>query len=118
MYNFELIIPIASLFLCTYSNILKIVLILTIDFNEFNFQSFSEMDPETAALEREHEALTRVKYISKIQIGSYEIDTWYFSPYPGDYGKEPKLWICEYCLKYMRFEMSYNIHRVGNASTI
>lgn len=72
------------------------------------------MDPETAALEREHEALTRVKYITKIQIGPYEIDTWYFSPYPGDYGKEPKLWICEYCLKYMRFEMSFNIHRVSN----
>ncbi len=71
------------------------------------------MDPETAALEREHEALTRVKYITKIQIGSYEIDTWYFSPYPSDYGKEPKLWICEYCLKYMRFEMSYVVHKVN-----
>lgn len=74
------------------------------------------MDPETAALEREHEALTRVKYITKIQIGSYEIDTWYFSPYPDEYGKEPKLWICEYCLKYMRFEMSYNLHRVSISS--
>lgn len=71
------------------------------------------MDPETAALEREHEALTRVKYITKIQIGLYEIDTWYFSPYPVDYGKEPKLWICEYCLKYMRFEMSYIVHKVS-----
>ena len=71
------------------------------------------MDPETAALEREHEALTRVKYITKIQIGPYEIDTWYFSPYPGEYGKEPKLWICEYCLKYMRFELSYSIHKAS-----
>lgn len=69
------------------------------------------MDPETAALEREHEALTRVKYITKIQIGCFEIDTWYFSPYPDDYGKVPKLWICEYCLRYMRFEMSYSLHR-------
>ncbi|XP_065218609.1 histone acetyltransferase KAT8-like [Planococcus citri] len=81
--------------------------------NEINHvpKSIAEMDPETAALEREHEALTRVKYITRIQIGCFEIDTWYFSPYPDDYGKVPKLWICEYCLRYMRFEMSYNLHR-------
>ena len=68
------------------------------------------MDPTTAALEKEHEALTKVKYIDKIQIGKYEIDAWYFSPYPDEYGKQPKLWICEYCLKYMRFERTYVKH--------
>ena len=68
------------------------------------------MDPTTAALEKEHEALTKVKYIDKIQIGKFEIDTWYFSPYPEEYGKQPKLWICEYCLKYARLETSYQCH--------
>ena len=68
------------------------------------------MDPTTAALEKEHEALTKIKYIDKIHIGKYEIDTWYFSPYPDEYGKIPKLWICEYCLKYMRFEKTYIRH--------
>lgn len=29
------------------------------------------MDPTTAALEKEHEAITKVKYIDKIQIGKY-----------------------------------------------
>ena len=75
-------------------------------------QSFEEMDPTTAALEKEHEALTKVKYVNKIQIGKYEIDTWYFSPYPEEYGKQPKLWICDYCLKYMKFERSYKKHLV------
>lgn len=81
--------------------------------NEINHVqlSYSEMDPETAALEREHEALTRVKYITKIQIGKYEIDTWYFSQYPEKYAIEPKLYICEYCLKYMRFASSLQIHK-------
>ena len=32
-------------------------------------QSLEEMDPTTAALEREHEALTKIKYINKVQIG-------------------------------------------------
>ena len=70
-------------------------------------QTYAEMDPTTAALEKEHEALTKVKYIDRIQIGKYEIDTWYFSPYPDEYGKQPKLWICQFCLKYMRIEKTY-----------
>lgn len=47
-------------------------------------------------------------------LGKYEIDTWYFSPYPEEYGKQPKLWICEYCLKYMRLEKTYRYHMVKN----
>lgn len=73
-------------------------------------KSFEEMDPTTAALEKEHEALTKVKYINKVQLGKYEVDTWYFSPYPEEYGKQSKLWICEYCLKYMRLETTYVQH--------
>lgn len=71
------------------------------------------MDPTTAALEKEHEAITKVKYIDRVQIGRFEIDTWYFSPYPDEYGKQPKLWICEYCLRYMRLEKSYRYHMVS-----
>lgn len=73
-------------------------------------KTYAEMDPATAALEKEHEAITKVKYIDRIQIGKYEIDTWYFSPYPDEYGKQPKLWICEYCLTYMRLEATYRQH--------
>lgn len=50
--------------------------------------------------------------MDKIHIGHYEIDAWYFSPFPEDYGKQPKLWICEYCLKYMKFEKTYRFHLV------
>uniref|UniRef100_A0A8C6Y3D0 Histone acetyltransferase n=1 Tax=Naja naja TaxID=35670 RepID=A0A8C6Y3D0_NAJNA len=56
------------------------------------------------------EFITKVKYVDKIHIGNYEIDAWYFSPFPEDYGKQPKLWICEYCLKYMKFEKTYRYH--------
>uniref|UniRef100_UPI00398F3732 histone acetyltransferase KAT8 n=1 Tax=Pristiophorus japonicus TaxID=55135 RepID=UPI00398F3732 len=73
-------------------------------------KTYAEMDPTTAALEKEHEAITKVKYVDKIQIGNYEIDAWYFSPFPEDYGKQPKLWVCEYCLKYMKFEKTYRFH--------
>ncbi|CAG9857220.1 unnamed protein product [Phyllotreta striolata] len=73
-------------------------------------KTYAEMDPTTAALEKEHEQITKVKYIDRIQIGRFEIDTWYFSPFPEDYGRQSKLWICEYCLKYMRLEKSYKYH--------
>ncbi|CAG9828862.1 unnamed protein product [Diabrotica balteata] len=75
-------------------------------------KTYAEMDPTTAALEKEHEQITKVKYIDKIQIGRFEIDTWYFSPFPEEYGRQSKLWICEYCLKYMRLEKSYRYHMV------
>ncbi|CAG2174011.1 unnamed protein product [Oppiella nova] len=74
-------------------------------------KTLAEMDPTTAALEREHEAITKVKYVDRIQFGKYEIDCWYFSPFPEEYGKQPKLWICEYCLKYMRLEKTYRYHQ-------
>ncbi|XP_026871485.2 histone acetyltransferase KAT8 [Electrophorus electricus] len=73
-------------------------------------KTYAEMDPTTAALEKEHEAITKVKYVDKIQIGNFEIDAWYFSPFPDDYGKQPKLWICEYCLKYMKYEKTFRYH--------
>ena len=62
--------------------------------------------------------ITKVKYIDKIQIGKYEIDTWYFSPYPDEYGKQCKLYICEYCLKYMKLEKTFRYHQVRALITL
>ncbi|KXJ27871.1 histone acetyltransferase KAT8 [Exaiptasia diaphana] len=73
-------------------------------------KTYAEMDPTTAALEKEHEAITKIKYIDKAQFGKYEIDTWYFSPYPEEYGKVNKLWVCEYCIKYMKYEKTFQDH--------
>lgn len=44
------------------------------------------------------------KWPSMIQMGKYEIQTWYSSPYPHEYARLPKLFICEFCLKYMKSE--------------
>ncbi|XP_051926726.1 histone acetyltransferase KAT6B isoform X2 [Hippocampus zosterae] len=37
-----------------------------------------------------------------IEFGKYEIQTWYSSPYPPEYSRLHKLYLCEFCLKYMR----------------
>nr|XP_055025351.1 histone acetyltransferase KAT6B isoform X3 [Misgurnus anguillicaudatus] len=37
-----------------------------------------------------------------IEFGKYEIQTWYSSPYPPEYARLQKLYLCEFCLKYMK----------------
>ncbi|MCO5603996.1 hypothetical protein L7F22_058153 [Adiantum nelumboides] len=55
-----------------------------------------------AASLREHEEFTKVKNISKIELGKYEIDTWYFSPFPPEYSNCDKLFFCEFCLNFLK----------------
>lgn len=66
---------------------------------------------ELAELEREHEEMTKVKNIHNIVIGNWDVETWYFSPYPSEFSPCETLYICEYCLKYMKLKCSYRKHR-------
>nr|XP_060625113.1 histone acetyltransferase KAT6B isoform X2 [Anolis sagrei ordinatus] len=45
---------------------------------------------------------TNGRYPSVIEFGKYEIQTWYSSPYPQEYARLSKLFLCEFCLKYMK----------------
>lgn len=67
-------------------------------------------DEVVAALERAREERTKVRNISEIVFGRYRVNAWYFSPYPGQYGKADKLYICGNCLKYMDRESDYAAH--------
>ena len=40
--------------------------------------------------------------INAIEIGRYCINTWYFSPYPQEFAELEKIYVCEFCLKYMK----------------
>ena len=37
-----------------------------------------------------------------IEMGRFEMEVWYQSPYPDDLARLPKLYLCEFCLVYMR----------------
>ncbi|CAN7940263.1 unnamed protein product, partial [Ixodes hexagonus] len=39
--------------------------------------------------------------IRALEMGRYEMDVWYSSPYPEEYQRLAKLYLCEFCLKYM-----------------
>ncbi|KAM9134008.1 histone acetyltransferase KAT6B isoform 5-T9 [Pangshura tecta] len=45
---------------------------------------------------------TNGRYPSVIEFGKYEIQTWYSSPYPQEYARLSKLYLCEFCLKYVK----------------
>jgi hypothetical protein len=60
---------------------------------------------------------------ASIEFGIYEIQTWYSAPYPQEYARLPKLYICEFCLKYMKsrgmlerhiMKCGWNAHPPGN----
>lgn len=45
-----------------------------------------------------------------IEFGKYEIQTWYSSPYPQEYARLSKLYLCEFCLKYTKSKMILERH--------
>lgn len=52
--------------------------------------------------------------IKTIRFGTFDIDTWYSAPYPEEYQNVPdgRLWLCEFCLKYMKSGFVAGRHRV------
>lgn len=71
-------------------------------FDEANAISVEHLDPVSAQLEKEREEATKVKNVGSIVMGKYEMDAWYFSPYPlPPPSQVDHLFLCEYCLKYM-----------------
>ncbi|KAG0640791.1 acyl-CoA N-acyltransferase [Tuber brumale] len=87
-------------------------------------QSGTSGTPETFSKEYEIEKLrtsgsmtqsaheiSRVRNLSKLQIGRYEVEPWYFSPYPVEYTEEEMVFICEFCLSYFGEERRFQRHR-------
>lgn len=42
----------------------------------------------------------KVKNIDTVVFGRFEVDAWYFSPYPAEVTKSRKIFVCEFCFKY------------------
>uniref|UniRef100_A0A6A7FZ34 histone acetyltransferase n=2 Tax=Hirondellea gigas TaxID=1518452 RepID=A0A6A7FZ34_9CRUS len=39
---------------------------------------------------------------ARIHFGQYDVSTWYSAPYPQEYARLTMLYLCEFCLKYMK----------------
>lgn len=90
----------------------------------FDYEMFREAQCRAAELiqndlkqnsvEMNHKLTTHSKKISlsQIQMGRYEMDIWYSSPYPEEFLNLPKLYICEFCLKYFGSPIILERHAV------
>ncbi|WFD03442.1 histone acetyltransferase [Malassezia obtusa] len=52
--------------------------------------------------------------VRMIRFGKYDIDTWFQAPFPEEYSSVPggRLWVCEFCLKYMKSRFMATRHRL------
>ncbi|RYP74883.1 hypothetical protein DL771_002804 [Monosporascus sp. 5C6A] len=55
--------------------------------------------------------LARIRNISKVQFGRWDLFPWYFSPYPEAFTQEDIIYICEFCLCYYGDQKSFARHR-------
>jgi len=46
--------------------------------------------------------ITRMKNIELVELGRHKFKPWYFSPYPQELVCLPCIFLCEYCLKYVK----------------
>ncbi|XP_074605224.1 histone acetyltransferase KAT7-like [Brevipalpus obovatus] len=78
----------------------------------FDYEMFREAQSRAAELVQEQikEEPPKRSGIKAIEMGKYEMDVWYSSPYPPDYSCLPKLYICEFCLKYFNSSLTVKRH--------
>ena len=55
--------------------------------------------------------ISRVRNLERIQMGKYEIEPWYFSPYPAEFVDSDLVYICEFCLSYFGSNTQFTRHR-------
>lgn len=78
----------------------------------FDYEMFRQAQSKAAELVQEQikENPPEKSGIKTIEMGKYEMDCWYSSPYPPDYSCVPKLYICEFCLKYFNSSLTMRRH--------
>ena len=52
----------------------------------------------------------KLKNIDVVVIDEYEVGTWYFSPYPSEYTNSAVLYLCGFCLTYLKSEAQLSRH--------
>ncbi|XP_072025620.1 histone acetyltransferase KAT5-like isoform X2 [Amphiura filiformis] len=63
-------------------------------------------------LDKSHDDIvTRMKNVNMIELGRYRIRPWYFSPYPVELTILPVIYLCEFCLKYMKSRKCLDRHK-------
>ncbi|EDW01949.1 GH21719 [Drosophila grimshawi] len=68
-------------------------------------------NPPEMATEKNHSLIHCGQSPKSIEIGKWNIDTWYSSPFPQEYARLLKLFLCEFCLKYTKSRSVLDRHQ-------
>ncbi|XP_050537303.1 histone acetyltransferase KAT7 isoform X2 [Daktulosphaira vitifoliae] len=69
----------------------------------YDFKLFQEAQSVASEkIEEDLKQLPNFKGTKYLEMGKYEMEVWYQSPYPEEYTQVPKLYLCEFCLHYMK----------------
>ncbi|KAK4468455.1 hypothetical protein MN116_007660 [Schistosoma mekongi] len=74
--------------------------------NQLTSNDCNEKDNQQQQLDKPEDS----RYPPQIQLGRYIITTWYSAPYPSEYARLTLLYICEFCLKYIKTRNVYLRH--------
>jgi len=79
---------------------------------EFDLALFKEAQARAAEdMENQLKKLpANCRGIKSIVMGRFEMDVWYQAPYPDEYARLPKVYLCEFCLKYMKSDVILRRH--------
>ena len=55
--------------------------------------------------------ISRVRNLDRIQMGAFEMEPWYLSPYPSNFTAADTIHICEFCLSYFSSLQTFTRHR-------
>jgi GNAT superfamily N-acetyltransferase len=53
----------------------------------------------------------RVRNLERLQMGKFDVEPWYFSPYPASYSDSEVVYIDEFCLSYFDNKRAFERHR-------
>ncbi|TQV93004.1 hypothetical protein V2A60_003682 [Cordyceps javanica] len=81
------------------------------DKEEFSREEEIEKLRTSGSMTQNPTEVSRIRNISKVQFGKFDLFPWYFSPYPESFSGEDIIFICEFCLSYYGDEFSFDRHR-------
>ncbi|CAG8509006.1 3832_t:CDS:2 [Ambispora leptoticha] len=64
----------------------------------------------SGSMTQSNSEISRVKNLERIHIGKFDVETWYFSPYPAEYASASTIYICEFCLFHFVSERQLRRH--------
>ena len=79
----------------------------------FNFLAAPTTPRQTGSLAAPgsiDDVVTRMKNIELIELGKHRIQPWYFSPYPQELVGLHCIFLCEYCLKFVKSRQCLERH--------